>query len=57
MHKKESKKLKEVQEYPTHSEEQREFYKKGLDDVNTEKQTSYKYYHKKEKILKGKLQG
>ena len=55
--KKESKKLKEVQEYPTHSEEQRQFYKNRLDDLNTEKQTSYKYYHKKEKILRGKLQG
>ena len=36
--KKVSKKLKEVKDNPTYSEEQRQLYKDRLDDFNTEKQ-------------------
>ena len=36
--KKDSKKLKQVEDDPTYSEEQRQLYKDSLDDLNTEKQ-------------------
>ena len=38
MHKKESKKLKEVADDPTYSEDQWQLYKDRLDDLNPEKQ-------------------
>ena len=37
--KRDTKKLEEVEDYPTYSDEQRHLYKDRLDELNTEKQT------------------
>ena len=50
-----TKKLKEVEDDPTYSDEQRQVYKDRLDDLSTEKQARPKNYHKTEKIFKHKL--
>ena len=52
-----TKKLKEVEDDPTYSDEQRQLYRDRLDDLNTEKQARLEYCHKIEEIFKHKLQG
>ena len=49
--KKESKKLKEVEDDPTYSEEQRQRYKVRLDDLNTEKQAKLEILSQNRKDL------
>ena len=49
--------LKEVEDGPTYSEEQRQLYKDRLDGLNTEKQARPEYYRKIEKIFRRNVQG
>ena len=56
--KRDSNQLKEVENNPTYSDEQRQLYRDRLDDLNIEKQARLlykKYYHKIEKIFRRRL--
>ena len=53
---KDTKKLEEVENDPTYSDEQRQLYKDRLDNLNTENRQGWKYYHRIKKIFKCKLQ-
>ena len=55
--KRDTKKLEEVEAYPTYSEEQKQLHKDRLDDLNTEKQARLEKLSKTEKISKRKSQG
>ena len=54
--KRDTKKLKEVENDPTYSYEQRQLYRDRLDDLNTENRQGSKYCHKIEKNFKHKSQ-
>ena len=54
--KRDTKKLEEVENDPSYTDEQRQLYKDRLDDLNTENRQGQKFYHKIEKIFKHNLQ-
>ena len=55
--KRDTKNLEEVENDPSYSDEQRQLYRDRLDDLNAEKQASWKYCQKIGKISKHKSQG
>ena len=55
--KRDTKKLEEMENDPTYSDEKRQLYQDSLDDLNTEKQERLEILSKIEKIFKHKSQG
>ena len=55
--KRDTKKLEEVENDPTYTDEQRQLYRDRLDDLNTEKQARLEILPQIEKIFKHKSQG